>query len=776
MMEVNTMTTKRISPLAMAMAKKQAAENQIFKSPETKEVATANYKAEDVAELKKHKYCGIKPNTKQPDCRWTTQSSDWDTIKSKSDLAIVIPKGYIVVDIDDETEGKALLRFVQDASEYYGYPVSCVMRTDHGYHFWFRQPADESLDSIGIKHTSKIKTLLTVTVDYRVGGKGYMVIRRNNRDREWVVGSWSDLANVEVIPDILHPIAPTDDSHKALYKSVCGKYGYQINDDNTLLSYYGLPKGQRTTALLSYYGYLKAESPNMSRDINLCKRVIWYINQYLCAEAIPEDELCKEILNNENRVTVQDRAPQKKRVGGGNISLNLHAQAANHNKEEKTPIKTTKSNLSYEDMAQEIIDTYDIIYYSGNYYRYNNGVYEALDNKPKDSELLIERMIMGQYPGLLARQKKEITRNIKTKTMISHSNDNGNLLALNNGIYNVSDHTFQPWEDVEDGKYHFFSRIPITFNSLVPVDQTIVDFENYRSSLFPEETAEDYKKVLDQILGYTFYRKLPAQKIFFLYGPGGTGKSTYANFLRRLIGVSNTRSVTLDRIISDRFILASLENKMMNIGDETITAESIKSVDLLKSLAVDSNIEVEAKYKDSRNIELYTKHIFCSNERPQTQDKAFWDRVIVVPFTNVFRNTDNNIPDEKLKRLMDSETIKSYMFNLAMAELKELQANNWQFTITAEMQAAKDDFVPTSDNPIEVWIRDANINEDTISDYDAPDIPIMYKQWCAQHNYRYCGRNKLISYLKEVYPITIKRRRRNGHTVTYFKVDIEIDD
>ena len=169
---------KRVNPLAAAMKKKQEMEAaKTEKSVETKEVAPEVIHSDD-AVMQQYKYCGIRPGTKQPDCRWTTQSSNWDDAKTKSDLAIIIPDDYIVVDIDDEQEGKALLKLVETNSQDYDTVISCVMRTDHGYHFWFRKPQDVTLEAIGIKHTSKIKTLLTISVDYRVGGKGYMEIGR----------------------------------------------------------------------------------------------------------------------------------------------------------------------------------------------------------------------------------------------------------------------------------------------------------------------------------------------------------------------------------------------------------------------------------------------------------------------------------------------------------------------------------------------------------------------------------------------------------------------
>lgn len=796
---------KRVNPLQAAMQKKQAMEAAKATVEANKEVAEEVIDS-DTLELQKHRYCGIKSGTKQPDCKWTTQSSNWDDAKTKSDLAIIIPDDYIVVDIDDEQEGKALLKLVETNSQDYDTVISCVMRTDHGYHFWFRKPSQD-LGGLGIKHTSKVKTLLTLTVDYRIGGKGYMVIRRNGKDREWVHGSWSDLTNVATIPNILYPIAPTDDKHKALYQAKASKYGYQVLPDGRLGSYLGLPKGQRTMALLGYYGYLKTMYTDIpARDINDCKMVIYNINKYLLADPIPDNELFCEVLNNTERVAVTDNTDNNSGNNSNNttreqdtdknggeklITLNLHGQSTTTPKEAKSspetannntltksetavnkPHTTTNSNVKsdYQAIAREIIDTYNIIYYSHNFYSLKDGVYEALNNDCDNSILIIEQMISLSYPGLSHKSEREIVRKIQSQSLVTQSDDHGNLLALNNGVYDVNTHIFTPWEDVEDGKYHFFARIPITYNSLITVDQTILDFESYRSSLFNAAVAEDYKKVLDQILGYVFYRQLPAQKIFFFHGPGGTGKSTYANFLSRLVGSSNSRHKTLNMLLDGKFAVSDLKNVMLNIGDETITTKSLTSVDLLKSLAVDGYREVEAKYKASEKIRLYAKNIFCSNDRPQTQDKAFWDRVIVVPFTNVFRNTDNNIPDEKLKEMMDSDIVKSYMFNLAMSGLKELQENNWNFYSIPEMEEAKKEFIPVA-NPIEAWLLEAGINEETIVGCSTQDVRESYKQWCITNKYAPMGVQKFTQYLKDIFCVTVSRRRKDGRTVNYFKAE-----
>lgn len=797
---------KRINPLQAAMRKKQETEAAKATVEANKEVAEEVINSDSgTLELQKHRYCGLRPGTKMPDCKWTTQSVGWDAAKTKSDLAIIIPDDYVVVDIDDEQEGKALLKLVEANAKEYDTVISCVMRTDHGYHFWFRKPQDVTLEAIGIKHTSKIKTLLTISVDYRVGGKGYMVIRRDGKDRQWVHGSWADLTNVAIVPNILYPIAPTDDRHKPLYQAKAAKYGYQVLPDGRLGSYIGLPKGQRTMALLSYYGYLKTMYTDiLPRDINDCKMVIYNINKYLLEEPIPDDELFCEVLNNTERVAVTSdnsdnsgnnttREQDNDNNGGRDIiTLNLHGQSttttpkeaksspetANNNTfiKAKTavnkPHTTTNSNVKpdYQTIAREIIDTYNIIYYSHNFYALKDGVYEALNNDCDNSILIIEQMISLSYPGLSHKSEREIVRKIQSQSLVTQSDDHGNLLALNNGVYDVNTHTFSPWDNVADGKYHFFSRIPITYNTLIPVDQTIIDFERYRSSLFDAAVAEDYKKVLDQILGYVFYRQLPAQKIFFFHGPGGTGKSTYANFLSRLVGSSNSRHKTLNMLLDGKFAVSDLKNVMLNIGDEIITTKSLTSVDLLKSLAVDGYREVEAKYKASEKIRLYAKNIFCSNDRPQTQDKAFWDRVIVVPFTNVFRNTDSNIPDEKLKEMMDSDIVKSYMFNLAMSGLKELQENNWNFYSIPEMEEAKKEFIPVA-NPIEAWLLEAGINEETIVGCSTQDVRESYKQWCITNRYAPMGVQKFTQYLKDIFCVTVSRRRKDGRTVNYFKAE-----
>lgn len=795
----------RINPLAEALRKKQAQENQ--NTVETTKEVVAEVINSDYEELRKHRYCGIRPGTKMPDCKWTTQSIDWESAQAKTDLAIIIPDDYVVVDIDDKKEGEALLRLVKSNSEEYGTVISCVMATDHGYHFWFRKPA-QNLDSLGIKHTSKVKTLLTLSVDYRIGGKGYMVIRRNGKDREWVHGSWADLSEVATIPNILYPIAPTDDKHKALYQAKAAKYGYQVLSDGRMGSYLGLPEGQRTAALLSYYGYLKTMYADVpARDIKDCQMIVYNINKYLCEEPIPDSELFAEILNNTARVAVTGnnngdnsgndttREQDDNQDGGRDIiSLSLHGHTSNINQEDTTPTNSTTNisnatnatparatTTSYADMARDIINTYNIAYYNGNYYTYNNGVYEAIGVNAKDSELVLKQMIISLHGRDDNKAKANIIDNIRVLGRVAHSDDDGNLLAMVNGIYNTDTHTFEPWNNIEMGRYHFFKRIPISYNSLVTVNQTITDFEAYRSSLFDTDTAEDYKKVLDQVLGYTFYRQLTAQKIVFFYGVGGTGKTTYANFLGRLVGKSNIRNMTLDRILGDKFALANLKDIMLNIGDETITATDIKSVDLLKSLAVNCSMEVEAKYQGAENVELYAKHIYCTNERPQCQDRAFWSRVLVIPFSKVFRGTTDNIADDKLRALMDDETVKSYMFNLAMQGLKELQANNWQFHSLPEMEAAKEDFVPVTDT-IDAWYTANNVDDDMLNQYKTADVYTMYKQWCNDRNYRAKGRNYFVRTLKESYNITTKNKRvknpKGGKDkfIVVYTIRGEIDD
>lgn len=57
-------------------------------------------------------------------------------------------------------------------------------------------------------------------------------------------------------------------------------------------------------------------------------------------------------------------------------------------------------------------------------------------------------------------------------------------------------------------------------------------------------------------------------KMLFIYGSGGTGKSTLINILREMIGADNYSAVTLQYLMQERFAKIGLYRKTANFDTD----------------------------------------------------------------------------------------------------------------------------------------------------------------------------------------------------------------
>lgn len=172
----------------------------------------------------------------------------YEDVKDLDNLAVLMDKPYVVVDVDDEYEYLILKKIVKSEK------LKCrIMKTTRGGHFWFSTEEP-------VKNYTHMSTALTLTVDYRSWGKeSYVKVKQDGEWREW--DSWED--EVDPLPYWLNPI-------KHQYKFVNSKSGDGRNTD--LFSY---------IITLVNNGYTKAQ----------VKTIFQLINGFLFADKLSSDEL-----------------------------------------------------------------------------------------------------------------------------------------------------------------------------------------------------------------------------------------------------------------------------------------------------------------------------------------------------------------------------------------------------------------------------------------------------------------------------------------------------
>lgn len=90
-----------------------------------------------------------------------------------------------------------------------------------------------------------------------------------------------------------------------------------------------------------------------------------------------------------------------------------------------------------------------------------------------------------------------------------------------------------------------------------------------------------------ELIGYSFYPSYkPIQAFVLIISKGGDGKTTFANYLQRLLGKENVSHVSLENLTDDKsnnFSLSELFGKCLNIHDD-ISKSFIKNPAIIKTL------------------------------------------------------------------------------------------------------------------------------------------------------------------------------------------------
>lgn len=159
-----------------------------------------------------------------------------------------IPKGFVVVDIDNKKYATTIIAHMESIGK-------CgVYKTPKGVHLIYKTGAS-------VKNTSNIRTTCGLEVDYRVGGKGYIIYPTwNSPDRKILREIPED---VETMPSFFNPI-------KDLESPLCAK------------------QGSRNQTLYNWYCKL------LGLEVPEADRVIFFTNMLL-DDPLEEEELTKSI-------------------------------------------------------------------------------------------------------------------------------------------------------------------------------------------------------------------------------------------------------------------------------------------------------------------------------------------------------------------------------------------------------------------------------------------------------------------------------------------------
>ncbi|MCC0700353.1 DNA primase [Clostridioides sp. ZZV15-6383] len=366
----------------------------------------------------------------------------------------------------------------------------------------------------------------------------------------------------------------------------------------------------------------------------------------------------------------------------------------------------SKGSFLFDEFAKYIKNNNHVIKINEQLHLYKDGIYV-------DGQARIEAEMINNISNLNKAKRSEVLSYLNLLISENTSMSEANLIAFKNGIYNIVDDSFIEFSP------EFIITNKVNWNYNPGAYSKLVDKTMNKLSCGDFEI----RMLLEEVVGYCFYRRNELRKAFILTGDKANGKSTYLDMIKTLLGDENTSALDLKEL-SDRFKTAELFGKLANIGDD-IGDEFIANPAIFKKLVSGDRVNVERKGQNPFDFNNYSKFLFSANNIPRIKDKtgAVLDRLIIIPFNASFSVNDKDFDPYIKYKLREQEAIE-YLINLGLEGLKRVLKNR-KFTVPDKVKKEILEYEEVN-NPILGFFKEV----DKIENESTKEIYRKYQEYC----------------------------------------------
>lgn len=365
--------------------------------------------------------------------------------------------------------------------------------------------------------------------------------------------------------------------------------------------------------------------------------------------------------------------------------------------------------------------------------------------------------------------------NIKSEVFDEVFNIRPYNIVFENGTYDMLSREFENSFD----KYEYNTIvIPHNYNVNASVPTKTINFLSMMTS-DPEEI-----KFIFQWIGFLMVKKYDIQKMLFLTGDGGNGKSTLIKLMTAVVGATNTSTVSMKSLLNNQFQSSLLYNKLFNTVAD-IGADFFDDSSILKALTGDDHITIERKGENGFSYLNFAKMTYSCNKLPRFKDTTggLQRRPIILPlnedFSNLVKSSDIHINDI----INDPEEMEKVV-KYSIEKFTEVIENGKKFTESEAMIKARIDWL--SDDPLVDFIEETFeiVDNDKLFTKMA-DFMDLYKSYCIDRNYKPMNQKNVIEAIKNNRVLKNKEVevKRIDSTTKYLKItklvqilDIKIED
>lgn len=470
----------------------------------------------------------------------------------------------------------------------------------------------------------------------------------------------------------------------------------------------------RNQSLFNYILTLQAADFSVEE----ARETIQLINYFILKDSLPTDEL---------DVILRDDAFQK-------------------------PVFFKGTSFLFDKFAVFLKNNHHIIRINNQLHLYKDGIYiSGVEN--------IEAVMIQHLPQLNRSKRQEVLSYLDILIRENTAPAPPNFIAFRNGIYNVTDDTFNKFSP----EYVITNMIPWDWNPNAYYKLT----DQILNNISVHDKA--IRHLLEEMIGSCLYRSnaLAGGKAFILTGTGANGKSTFLDMVKCLLGFRNISVLDLKKL-NDRFSTVMMFGKCANIGDD-ISDEFVVDTAEFKKIVTGQSIDAEQKGQPKFNFEPYCKLLFSANSIPRIgkgrDSGAILRRLVIVPFNARFTPDS---PDYKpfIGEDLRCQESMEYMIQLGLQGLKRVLESRL-YTTNEAMEEELIEY-EESNNPIIGFFREAENDEVKIEDEVTNVVYRRYNEWCLSNSLQPLSNGEFSKQVKKHFGFKIADRRVNGKKCRIF--------
>lgn len=465
----------------------------------------------------------------------------------------------------------------------------------------------------------------------------------------------------------------------------------------------------RNQALFNYILTLQAND----FSVDDCRECIRILNQYVMKDPLDAAEL---------EVILRDEAFQK-------------------------PVFFLGSTFLFDKFATYLKNNSHVVKINSQLHIYQDGIYI---NGYKH----IEQTMIDMIPNLKKTQRREVLDYMELIAEEVTPSD-ARYIAFKNGIYDLVTDTLLPyspeyvitnripWDYISDAQSELAER---TLNKLACDDPSIV-------------------ALLQECIGYCFYRRNELGKAFILTGDKSNGKSTFLDVIKYMLGDENISALDLKEL-GDRFSTSMMFGKLANLGDD-IGDDFLSGtqVSTFKKIVTGNRIKAERKGQDPFEFNPYIKMLFSANDIPRMKDKtgAVLRRLVIIPFNATFTVNDPDFDPYIKYKLVEQESIE-YLIRVGVEGLRRVIQQN-HFTQSERVDREIKEY-EEENNPIAGFIEDQGL--DMIENQLTADVYKRYQVFCADNSLTPMSNIVFSKQINKRLGLTVKQRKISGQVKKLF--------